>query len=108
MGRSDYELQAAAEFLFERRPLRRRAFDVQPGEARVTAGNQSPHRVTRHEERVIGRGNAPILTIVSDPHSSITVVGGSGPDWSAFFSAEAGGQTQSEADERLRQRSFSA
>ena len=108
MGRSDYERQPAAEFLFQRRPLRRRAFDVQPGAARLVDGNAPPHRVVRHEQCVIRRDGAPALTITADPHNSVAVVGGSGPDWNVFFSAQAGGQTENEADERLRRCSFSA
>jgi hypothetical protein len=64
MRRSDYERQPAPEFLFERRPLRRwPPAALQPGEAVLVVDNQPAHRVTRHEERVIPRGDAPILTV---------------------------------------------
>lgn len=54
MARSDYERQPAPEFLFQRRPLRRRhQVDAQVGEAVLVTGDQPPHRAIRHEERVI-------------------------------------------------------
>ena len=107
MGRSDYERQPAAEFLFQRRPLRRLGqIDVQAARAVLLVGNQPPHRATRHEERVIRRGDAPALTVTSDPHNSMAVVGGSGADWVLSFWAEGCGHTQGEAEERLRRCSF--
>ncbi len=103
MGGDEYERQPAAEFLFQRRPLRRgKQIDPQPGEARLVVGNLPPCRVARHEAHVIRCNGAPTLTVTSDPYNSVTVVGGSGPDWSVFFSAEGHGQTEAEADERLR------
>ena len=103
MGGDEYERQPAAEFLFQRRPLRRgKQIDPQPGEARLVVGNLPPCRVARHEEHVIRCNGAPTLTVTSDPYNSVTVVGGSGPDWSVLFSAEGHGQTEAEADERLR------
>jgi hypothetical protein len=89
MRPSDYERQPAPEFLFERRPLRRRPpVAPQPGEAILVAGNQPAHRVTRHEERVITRCDAPLLTVTSDPNNSIAVVAGNRPDWKLSFWAK--------------------
>jgi hypothetical protein len=108
MRPSDYERQPAPEFLFERRPLRRwPPIAPQPGEAILVVGNQPAHRVTRHEERVITRGDAPILTVASDPNNSIAVVAGKGPDWKLSFWAEGGGQTGAQADQRLQNCLFS-
>lgn len=103
MRRSDYELQPAAECLFQRRPLRRSGqIDPRTAQFVLVVGNQPPHRATRQEEHVIRRGDAPILTITSDPYNSIAVVGGSGADWGLFFCADGSGQTQGEAEARLR------
>ena len=108
MDRSDYERQPAPEFLFQRRPLRRwPAVVPQPGDAILVAGDQPAHRVTRHEERVIPRGDAPILTITSDPNNSIAVVAGNGPDWKVSFWADAGGHTEAQANQRLQNCLFS-
>jgi hypothetical protein len=95
MRPSDYERQPAPEFLFERRPLLRwPPVAPQPGEAILVVGNQAAHRVTRHEERVITGGDAPILTVTSDPNNSLAVVAGNGPDWKLCFCAEGGGQNR--------------
>jgi hypothetical protein len=103
MRRKDYERQPAPEFLFERRPLRRwPPATPEPGEACLVVGNQPAHRVTRHEERLIPRGDASILTVTSDPNNSIAVVAGRGPDWKLSFWAEGGGHTEAQADQRLQ------
>src|SRR6266542_410027 len=108
MRRSDYERQPAPEFLFERRPLRRwPPVAAQPGEAILVVGKQPAHRGTRHEERVIPCGDAPILTVTSDPNNSIAVVAGDRPDWKLSFWAEAGGQTEAQANQRLQNCLFS-
>ena len=108
MRRSDYERQPAPEFLFERRPLRRwPPVAPQPGEAILVVGNQPAHRATRHQERAIPHGDAPILTVTSDPNNSIAVVAGNGPDWKLSFWAEGGGQTEAQAGERLQNCLFS-
>jgi hypothetical protein len=70
-------------------------------------GNRPAHRATRHEERTIASGDAPILTVTSDPNNSIAVVAGNGPDWKLLFWAEGGGQTEAQADQRLQNCSFS-
>jgi hypothetical protein len=103
MRPSDYKRQPAPEFLFERRPLRRwPPVAPQPGEAILVAGNQPAHRATRHEERTIPRGDAPNLTVTSDPNNSIAVVAGTGPDWKLLFWADGSGQTEAQADQRSR------
>jgi hypothetical protein len=108
MPRSDYELQPAPEFLFQRRPLRRGPpLDPQPGEAFFVVGSQPAHHARRYEERAIRGADAPILTITSDPGNSIIVIAGDGPDWKLFFWAEGAGETEAEADERLKYCSFS-
>ena len=108
MRRSDYERQPAPEFLFERRPLRLwPAVAPQPGEAVLVVGNQPAHCVTRHEERVIARDDAAILTVTSDPNNSIAVVVSDGLDWKLSFWAEGGGQKESQADQRLQSCLFS-
>ena len=108
MRPSDYERQPAPAFLFERRPLRRwPPAAPQPGEFILVAGNPPAHRVTRHEERVVTRGDAPILTVTSDPGNSMAVVAGDGVDWKLSFWAEGGGQTEAEANQRLQNCLFS-
>jgi hypothetical protein len=107
MGRSDYELQPAPEFLFHRRPVRRgREVGGEARNAVRLTGNEPPYRARRHEERVIRRDDAPTLTITSDPYNSVVVTGNNKPDWSVFFWAEAGGETEAEADQRLSRSSF--
>lgn len=109
-GVTDYELQPASEFLFERRLLdqrRRPETNASGFRAVLVSGNQAAHSVVRREDRVIGRHEAPSLTVTSDPGNSIVIAGGSGPDWSMFFCAAAGGETESEAAQQLRHRSIS-
>src|SRR5215831_15691055 len=107
MRRTDYERQPAPEFLFERRPLRRGPVAPQPGQSFIVAGNQPAHRAIRHEECEILRGDAPILTVTSDPYNSIAVVAGDEPNWKVFFLAEGRAETEVEADRRLQNCLFS-
>ncbi len=111
MSATDYERQAAHECLFERRPLNYRrtpeaAASGFQAVAVLVAGNRPPHGATRSDERVIGGRETPTLTITSDPGYSIVVAGANAPDWSLFFHAVGRGQTEAEASEQLRQRSF--
>src|SRR5215831_2064514 len=110
MRRREYELQPAPEFLFEGRPLLRHCADRRPWNSemnapggRWVAGNQLPYSLTRHEELLLHRAVAPTLTITSDPHNSIAVLGGSGPDWIITLCAQGDGQSEAEARERLQQ-----
>jgi hypothetical protein len=103
MSRSEDELRPAPNSLFQRRPLRLGGHvDAQSREAVFMLGNQPPHRLARHEECIVRRADAPTLTVTSDPHNSVAVIGGSLPDWNVRFSAEARGQTEAEADQRLQ------
>jgi hypothetical protein len=102
------ELQQAPEFLFERRSLVHHCADRRPGDEPgdrfvLVAGDQLPYRLTRREELLLSRSEAPILTITSDPHNSIAVLGGSGPDWMVTFCAQGDGKSEAEARERLQQ-----
>ena len=114
--RRDYELQPVPEFLFERGPLVRRCVDRRPGTSEidahgiwyVLAGNELPYLLTRREEFVVPRLQAPTLTITSDPYNSVAVIGSSGQDWAVSFCAEGEGESEAAAQERLRQVSLSA
>lgn len=112
MRRREYDLQPAPEFLFERRSVVRPCADRRPGSREVeldgagavlVAGNQLQYRVTRRETFVLRRVDVPILTITSDPHNSIAVLGSSGPDWTIAFCAQGDGESEAEAHERLQQ-----
>lgn len=107
---SEYELQAAPAFLFQRRRLNHRPeeqVDTHGPRAILSVGNQPPHHVTRRDEPiVIRRGEASTLTITSDPGNAIVVVGGSAQDRSVFFSADGFGQTAAEAEQTARLRSL--
>jgi len=112
MRRREYELQPAPEFLCERRSLVRHCADRSPGNSGrdvhgggsvLVVGNQLPYRVTRREELVLPRVDAPSLTITSDPYNSIAVLGSSGTDWTITFCAQGEGETEAEAHERLQQ-----
>jgi len=114
--RRDYELQPVPEFLFERGPLVRRCVDRRPGTSEidahgiwyVLASNELPYRLTRREEFVVPRLQAPTLTITSDPYNSVAVIGSSGQDWAVSLCAEGEGESEAAAQERLRQVSLSA
>lgn len=112
MRRREYDLQPAPEFLFERRCPARDGADRRPGNSEVNvqgggsflvAGSQLPYRLTRREELVLPRAQAPTLTITSDPYNSIAVLGSSGPDWTISLCAQGDGETEAEAHERLQQ-----
>jgi hypothetical protein len=76
--------------------------DAEPASAWVVSGDEPKYRVTRHEEAVIRRSEAPTLTITSDPYISIYVCGGRSPDWSISLCAYGEGATENEARERLQ------
>lgn len=107
MRPTDYEFQPAPEFLFERWPDHRSLAREQPmvATAALVFGTQPPYRAGRHDHHVIPRPGASTLTITSDPANQIVIAGGDWTDWSVFFYAVGTGQTASEAEERLRQRS---
>lgn len=109
MNRREYELQRASEFLFQRRPLTHRHVpDADESAAFIRRlGDEPKHRLLRREERVISRGDAPNLTITSDPSNFIVMAGGSVTDWAVFFWAEGRGSTQAAAEQQLRERSLS-
>jgi hypothetical protein len=107
VGGSEYELQPSPAFLFERRILNHRGeVDQQGPKAVLVAANGRPHGVTRRAERILRRGQASILTITSDPGNSVVVLGGGAPDWSIFFTAQAFGRTEAEAERNARRRSL--
>lgn len=107
VGASDYELQPAPGFLFERRTINSRGLaDAEGPRAVVIAGDQPPHCATRRDERIVRRGEASIVTITADPGNSVAVLGGNAPDWAVFFSTVAFGHTEAEAEQKLRLRSL--
>jgi hypothetical protein len=68
----------------------------------LVVGNPPPHSATRREEFVLRGSDVPGLTITSDPSNSIAVVGTAGPDWRASFRAHGEGDSETEAQERVR------
>jgi hypothetical protein len=116
MPLSDYELQPAPGFLFERRPLMRRCVDRRPGtrdsdlkagEAVLGSGHEPPYRLTRRDDLVVTRAQAPTLTITSDPYNSVAVFGSNLPHWAVSLCSEGEGNTEAEARARLQEVVFS-
>ena len=111
-ARRNYDVEAAPEFLFERRPTEFECVDRIAGQAKpsgrsnkpgLLAGNQPPYLLTCSEKFTLIRSELPSLTVTADPSNFIAVVGSSRTDWSIRFCAEGGGQTEAEARERLQQ-----
>jgi hypothetical protein len=107
MRPTDYELQPAPEFLFDPWPDHRSLARNHPlvATAVLVLGTQPLHRAGRHDHHVISRHSASTLTVTSDPANQIVIAGGDWTDWSVFFYALGTGNTVSEAEEHLRQRS---
>ena len=110
LHRRSYDRQAASEFLFERRSLFRSVVNEGSASASqsneratiLVAGNLPPYSATRREEFVLPGPEVPSLTITSDPSNSIAVIGTAGPDWRASFRAHGDGESEGEAQERVR------
>ena len=111
-ARRNYDVQAAPEFLFERRPTNFECIERIAGQPKpsgrgnktfLVAGNQPPYLLTRSEKSMLIRSELPSLTVTADPSNSIAVAGSSRTDWSIRFCAEGSGQTEAEARERLQQ-----
>ncbi len=101
----DYEHQAAAEFLFEQRPvqLQRLCADrpqpVPPGSgyAWFSSSNAAPYARTRLETLNIPVAEAPALTIAAEPTSFIHIAGTSQDDWELRYCAIGEGDSEAEA-----------
>ena len=111
-ARRKYEVEAAPEFLFERRPIEFECVDWTAGrpttipqgkKAFLVAGNQPPYLLTRSEQLTLARSEVPSLTITADSSNSVAVVGSNRADWFIRFCGEGGGQVEAEARERLQQ-----
>ena len=111
-----YDVEAAPEFLFKRRPIEfecadwiaRRPTTVPSGNKTfLVAGNQPRYLLTRSEQFTLTRFDVPSLTITADPSNSVGVVGSNRVDWLVRFCGEGGGQMEAEARERLQQISVS-
>jgi HD-GYP domain-containing protein (c-di-GMP phosphodiesterase class II) len=108
----EYDLQPAADFLFERRPYEVRCADRKPGRREIdegqtravlVAGNQAPYLLTRLDELRLSRADVPVLTVTADPSNCVAVAGSSRPDWSLRFCAQGEGETEDDARKRLQQ-----
>ena len=104
-----YDLQPAAEFLFDRQPLTFECADRLAGRSvgnaggvRLRAGNEPPYALTHSEELRLSRSDVPALTITSDPSGRIAVGGNESGDWSIRFCASGEGSSQAEAYQRLQ------
>ena len=111
-ARRNYDVEAAPEFLFERRPIEFECVDRIAGrpttmpqgkKAFFLAGNQPGYVLTRSEQLTLTRSDAPSLTITADPSNSVAVVGSNRADWFIRLCAEGGGELETEARERLQQ-----
>jgi hypothetical protein len=107
-----YDLQAAHEFLFDRRPFSFDCADRLPGRSArnvsetrtiLAVGNQAPYLLTRSEELTFSTADVPALTITADPSNMIAVGGSDRSDLLIRFCARAEGNSEAEARERLRQ-----
>src|SRR5216684_281457 len=111
-SRREYDLQPAAEFLFERRPYEVRCSDRRPGQPEIdegqtravlVAGNRAPYLLTRLDELRLSQADVPALTVTADPANCVAVAGGNRPDWSLRFCAQGEGEAEDEARDRLHQ-----
>jgi hypothetical protein len=114
-ARRQHDVEAAPEFLFERRLIKHECVDWIAGrpktipqgtKAFLVAGNQPPYLLTRSEQLTLMRSEVPSLTVTADPSNFVALVGSHRIDWSIQFCAEGGGQTEAEARERLQQLSM--
>lgn len=111
-SRRKYELQAAADFLFQRRPPGSECADRTPGQrmepgVRLVLSPQAPYKRTRPEILTLSRADVPALTITADPSNLVEVTGNSRSDWSLKFCAEGEGNSEGEARELLQEISMS-
>ena len=102
-----YDLQPAAEFLFETSPFSAECADRTPGQPaqpglRFAAANQLPYQRTRLESVTLSRSEVPALTIAADASESVAVSGHRRDDWSLRYCADGVGSTEVEARERLQ------
>jgi len=95
-----YDVEAAPEFLFERRPIDFDCVDKIAGRPKLNgrgnktvlvAGNQPPYLVTHSEQFALARSDVPSLTVAADPSNSIAIVGSNNADWFIRFCSEGGG-----------------
>jgi len=106
---TNYNLQPASDFLFDRRPFGFECVDRVPGQmpqgrrAVLVVGNQAPYLLTRSEELTLSLLDVPVLTITADPCNSIGIAGSSRSDWSIRFCARGEGNTEVEARGHLQQ-----
>jgi hypothetical protein len=111
-SRPKYELQAAADFLFERRPFGSECADRTPGQrmepgVRLVVSPQAAYKRTRPETLTLSRADVPALTITGDPSNWVEVAGNNRGDWSLRFCAQGEGNSEGEARERLQEISMS-
>ena len=102
-----YDLQAAPESHFERRPFGAECTDRTPGEPlqpgyRLVHGNQPPYRRTRLESLDLSRTEVPALTIAADGSERVEVTGDRREDWSLRYCAYGEGSSEDEALNRLQ------
>jgi hypothetical protein len=111
-SRRKYELQAAADFLFQGTPVGSECADRTPGQrmepgVRVLASSRAPYKRTRPETLTLSRADVPALTITADPSNLIEVTGNNRSEWSLRFCSQGEGNSESEARERLQEISMS-
>lgn len=104
-SRRKYELQPAADFLFERTPFGSECADRTPNQrmgpgVRVVLSSGAAYKRTRAETLTLSRADVPALTITADPSNLVEVNGSQRTDWSLRFCAQGEGKTEGEARER--------
>lgn len=110
-SQSNYEQQAAPDFLFQRRPFGSECADRTPGQrtesqVRWEVARQAAYKRTRPETLTLSRADVPALTVTADPSSIVEVTGSSRVDWSLRFCAQGEGNTEGEAREHLQELSM--
>lgn len=106
--------EALPAFLFERASRvhhcveRRAGVDIEESaRPRLVAGNQPPFRFRRRENAALSGSAVPVLTLTSAPYNSITVAGGSSPDWDLSLCAHGEGDSEDTARRHLQQHEMS-
>jgi hypothetical protein len=101
------QFQAAADFIFERKPFHSNCAPPPRGaHGYLIAGSQLPFRRVHSEHLAFPLSEVPSLTLTADESNMIYIAGGQRDHWSLDFCAVGDGNTESEALDRLKQTSM--
>lgn len=101
----EVQLQAAPEFLFERRPFQSNCADRPPGATvgYVLSGRHLPFQRKRPENLTFPLSEVPSLTLTADDSNAIHIGGSHRDSWVLDFCAHGEGNTEPEALAQLEQ-----